>query len=81
MDQSIIPLIYGTVSVVCFFCLLPVYKALQARYTHWEDPENDPRWNVSSKSRTNISLKIKELDIGFHKQRLSKRSFQNNLCK
>ena len=35
------------ISVIFFFCLLPVYKALQARYTHWEDLENDPRWNVS----------------------------------
>jgi len=31
--------------VVFFFCCVPTYKALQARYSHWDDPENDPRWN------------------------------------
>ena len=35
-------------SVLFFFCCVPVYRALQARYTHWDDPENDPRWNVSN---------------------------------
>jgi len=34
------------VIVIFFFCCVPVYKALQARYTHWDDPENDPRWNI-----------------------------------
>lgn len=32
--------------VLVFFCLMPVYRALMARYTHWDDPENDPRWNA-----------------------------------
>jgi len=33
------------VIVLFFFCCMPVYRALQERYTHWDDPENDPRWN------------------------------------
>ena len=37
-------------------------------------------YNFMHTSRTNISLTIKELEIGFHKQYLSKQSFQNNLC-
>lgn len=42
---GMIILIIILIIVMFFFCLLPVYKALQARYAHWEDPENDPRWN------------------------------------
>merc|ERR1712126_448907 len=27
---------------------VPVYKALQTRWKHWDDLENDPRWNADS---------------------------------
>jgi len=43
---GMIILVIILIIVIFFFCLLPVYKALQARYTHWEDLENDPRWNA-----------------------------------
>merc|ERR1712032_1085245 len=29
-----------------FFCMVPVYKALEKRWNHWDDLENDPRWNA-----------------------------------
>merc|ERR1719385_639492 len=31
-----------------FFCMVPVYKALEKRWNHWDDLENDPRWNADS---------------------------------
>jgi len=27
---------------------VPVYKALEKRWNHWDDLENDPRWNADS---------------------------------
>jgi len=32
--------------VVLFFCCMPFYRALDKRWRHWDNPENDPRWNV-----------------------------------
>ena len=33
------------VIVVLVFCFLdPFFRALEKRYHHWEDEENDPRW-------------------------------------
>jgi len=32
--------------VVLFFCCMPFYKALEKRWKHWDNPENDPRWNL-----------------------------------
>ena len=29
--------------VLVFCCLVPFYRALEKRYHHWEDEENDPR--------------------------------------
>jgi len=34
--------------VMIFFCMVPVYKALEKRWNHWDDLENDPRWNADS---------------------------------
>jgi hypothetical protein len=34
--------------VMVFFCMVPVYKALEKRWNHWDDLENDPRWNADS---------------------------------
>eukprot|EP00092_Neocalanus_flemingeri_P021231 GFUD01023005.1.p1 GENE.GFUD01023005.1~~GFUD01023005.1.p1 ORF type:complete len:167 (-),score=47.25 GFUD01023005.1:102-602(-) len=34
------------VIVVIFFCMLPVYRLLEKRWKHWDQIENDPRWNV-----------------------------------
>jgi len=28
--------------------MVPVYKALEKRWNHWDDLENDPRWNADS---------------------------------
>jgi len=32
--------------VLVFFCCMPFYQAMEKRWRHWDDPENDPRWNV-----------------------------------
>jgi len=45
---AMIVLIVILIMVVIFFCMVPVYKALQTRWKHWDDPENDPRWNADS---------------------------------
>jgi len=34
--------------VMIFFCMVPFYKALEKRWNHWDDLENDPRWNADS---------------------------------
>ena len=31
------------VIVMVFFCMVPFYKALEKRWKHWDDIENDPR--------------------------------------
>merc|ERR1712210_427732 len=38
----------GLTIVMIFFCMVPVYKALEKRWSHWDDLENDPRWNADS---------------------------------
>jgi len=45
---AMIVLIVILIMVVIFFCMVPVYKALQTRWKHWDDLENDPRWNADS---------------------------------
>jgi len=32
--------------ILVFFCCMPFYQALEKRWRHWDDPENDPRWNA-----------------------------------
>jgi len=36
------------VVVVIFCLLLPFYRALEKRWHHWDDPGNDPRWDVEN---------------------------------
>jgi len=31
--------------LLCFFCMMPYFKAMYNRWKYWEDPENDPRWS------------------------------------
>lgn len=38
-------LVLVLVFLVGFFCCLPYIRAVFQRKTHWDDPENDPRWN------------------------------------
>merc|ERR1712107_414875 len=33
---------------IIFFCLLPLYRLLERRWGHWDQVENDPRWNVDT---------------------------------
>merc|ERR1712107_726725 len=33
---------------IIFFCLLPLYRLLERRWSHWDQVENDPRWNVDT---------------------------------
>eukprot|EP00092_Neocalanus_flemingeri_P014874 GFUD01016064.1.p1 GENE.GFUD01016064.1~~GFUD01016064.1.p1 ORF type:complete len:183 (-),score=49.76 GFUD01016064.1:422-970(-) len=32
--------------LLVFFCLMPYFRAMFKRWKHWDDPENDPRWNT-----------------------------------
>lgn len=36
------------VVVVIFFCLRPFFRALEKRDQHWDDLENDPRWDAEN---------------------------------
>lgn len=42
---AMITVLVVVVVVLVFCCLVPFYRALEKRYHHWEDEENDPRWD------------------------------------
>jgi len=42
---AMITVIIVVIVVIIFCCLIPFFKALEKRYHHWEDEENDPRWD------------------------------------
>ena len=41
---AMITVIIVVIVVIIFCCLIPFFKALEKRYHHWEDEENDPRY-------------------------------------
>jgi len=45
---AMIIMIIILVIVMVFFCMVPFYKALEKRWKHWDDIENDPRWNAET---------------------------------
>lgn len=45
---AMIILIIILIIVMIFFCCVPMYRALEKRWSHWDDLENDPRWNADS---------------------------------
>lgn len=42
---AMITVLVVVIVVLIFCCLVPFYRALEKRYHHWEDEENDPRWD------------------------------------
>jgi len=42
---AMITVLVAVIVVLIFCCLVPFYRALEKRYHHWEDEENDPRWD------------------------------------
>ena len=40
---AMITVLVVVIVVLIFCCLVPFYRALEKRYHHWEDEENDPR--------------------------------------
>eukprot|EP00088_Acartia_fossae_P015258 TRINITY_DN18331_c0_g1_i1.p1 TRINITY_DN18331_c0_g1~~TRINITY_DN18331_c0_g1_i1.p1 ORF type:complete len:315 (+),score=86.15 TRINITY_DN18331_c0_g1_i1:140-1084(+) len=71
--------------LVFFFCCVPTYKAIQARYMHWEDPENDPRWNADQFQFSPTSPRLQPKNNGYNRlsvcsqQTVSRgSSFRNN---
>lgn len=42
---AMITVLVVVIVVLVFCCLVPFYRALEKRYHHWEDEENDPRWD------------------------------------
>ena len=40
---AMITVLVVVIVVLVFCCLVPFYRALEKRYHHWEDEENDPR--------------------------------------
>ena len=53
---AMITVLVVVIVVLIFCCLVPFYRALEKRYHHWEDEENDPR----SKARI-PTLNIKDI--------------------
>ena len=43
-----ITVIVVIIVVVIFCCFVPFWRALKKRDHHWEDPENDPRWDLDN---------------------------------
>jgi len=42
---AMITVLVVVIVVLIFCCLVPFYRALEKRYHHWENEENDPRWD------------------------------------
>ena len=45
---AMITVIVVIIVVVIFCCFVPFWRALKKRDDHWEDPENDPRWDLDN---------------------------------
>ena len=45
---AMITVIVVIIVVVIFCCFVPFWRALKKRDHHWEDPENDPRWDLDN---------------------------------
>jgi len=45
---AMLTVIIVIVVVVIFFCLRPFFRALEKRDQHWDDLENDPRWDAEN---------------------------------
>ena len=43
-----ITVIVVIIVVIIFCCFVPFWRALKKRDHHWEDPENDPRWDLDN---------------------------------
>ena len=43
-----ITVIVVIIVVVIFCCFIPFWRAMKKRDQHWEDPENDPRWDLDN---------------------------------
>ena len=43
---AMITVLVVVIVVLVFCCLVPFYRALEKRYHHWEDEENDPRSEI-----------------------------------
>ena len=56
------------VIIIFFFCMLPVYRLLQKRWKHWDQIENDPRWNVDHFQFSPTPTQIQR-DIGYNRLR------------
>lgn len=45
---AMITVIVVIIVVIIFCCFVPFWRALKKRDHHWEDPENDPRWDLDN---------------------------------
>lgn len=45
---AMITVIVVIIVVIIFCCFVPFWRALKKREDHWEDPENDPRWDLDN---------------------------------
>jgi len=64
--------------VLVFCCLVPFYRALEKRYHHWEDEENDPRWDNDQFQFSPTSPRLERSASNSNYNRLSVCSSEGN---
>jgi len=52
-----------TVVIITFFCCVPVYRTMQRRWKHWDNPENDPRWERDTFQFSPTSPRMDRLEL------------------
>ena len=73
-----ITVIVVIIVVVIFCCLVPFWRALKKRDDHWEDPENDPRWDLDNFQFSTTSPAVERRLMERDTKRLSVSSSQNS---
>lgn len=68
---AMITVIVVVIVVLVFCCLVPFYRALEKRYHHWEDEENDPRWDNDQFQFSPTSPRLKRSASNSNYNRLS----------